>query len=283
MADRSAVLIILLLLFASLLPAQDEIIEPVSAIDAISVGITGAWTGNGYKPDPSDPGGIYDFDVTGSEGVPIDFSLLGGVRLTLAKPFLGGFGSLTLTPTMQLGMRRYLLYENGRVVPTQRETALGSDEESNPGLGSARVVTLRTSALLAYEITFQNRMAIVLGVSPTFLLRVRAGAAEFQSERSDLRPMYSFFYSRLRFLMPEVHVAFRFPLSEYLESTLFADYGVSVLDLTDTSLPVYDQMRVQVGIRFDLIPPYEGLLRDRDPGLTIPELDEQPSERETGP
>jgi hypothetical protein len=88
--------------------------------------------------------------------------------------------------------------------------------------------------------------------------------------------MYAFFYGRNRFLMPEVQLGYRFPLSEYLETTIYAEYGVSILDLFDTTLPWYDQTRVEVGIRFDLIPPFSGLARDRDPGLDVPELDEAP-------
>ena len=112
-------------------------------IDAITLGVNASWTGNGYKPNPADPGGVYDFTVTGSEAFPIDAFVSGGIRLTLRAPDDGVGGALTITPQAELGMRRYLLFENGRVVPTQRETALGLDEEGNPGLGSARVLTLR--------------------------------------------------------------------------------------------------------------------------------------------
>ena len=246
-------------------------------IDAITLGGHAAWTGNGYKPDPGDPGGIYDFSVTGSEAFPIDVFLSGGIRLTLRAPEDGVGSAIVFAPQAELGMRRYLLYENGRVVPAQMETALGLDEEGNPGLGSARVVTLRAMPLIAYELRFQNRTALSFGFSPTILLRVRAGDIEVQTDRSDLRGMYAFFYGRNRFLMPEVQLGYRFPLSEYLETTIYAEYGVSILDLFDTTLPWYDQTRVEVGIRFDLIPPFSGLARDRDPGLDVPELDEAPN------
>ena len=259
--------------------ATDQGVRFADLISAISIGVNGAWTGNGYKPDPTDPGGIYDFSVTGSESFPIDYFLSGGIRMTLVQPFLGSAGALAFTPLVEIGARRYLLFENGRVVPTQEETALGDDENNNPGLGSARVLTIRAMPLVTYELTFANRTAIVMGISPTLLLRIRAGDIEVQTDRSDLRGMYSFFYGRLRFLMPEVHLGFRFPLSEFFEATLYSEYGVSILDLFDASLPWYDQMRVEFGVRFDLIPPLGGMLRPRDPDIDVPELaDEQPSE-----
>jgi hypothetical protein len=122
-------------------------------------------------------------------------------------------------------------------------------------------------------------MAVSLAISPTLLLRIRAGDIEVQNDRSDLAGMYTFFYSNLRFLMPEAQIAYRFPLSDFLETTIYAEYGLSVLDTIDTSLPWYDQMRVSAGIRFDLIPPLSGLARDRDPAIDVPELSEQESAR----
>ena len=276
------------LLLASIVPLVLVAMLPATAfatdehIGALTFGTSAAWTGNGYKPDPSDPGGVYDFSVTGSEGFPIDMYFSGGIRLDLKIPEEGAGSALTFTPQAELGMRRYLLYENGRVVPTQIETALGTDENDNPALGSARVVTLRLVPLLSYELRFANRMAVSVGFSPTLALRVRAGDIEVQNDRSDLRGMYAFFYGRSRFLMPEFHLAYRFPLSEFFETTVYAEYGVSILDLFDTTLPWYDQMRVGLGVRFDLIPPFSGLTRDRNPGLDVPELDEAPTDGSEG-
>ena len=71
-------------------------------------------------------------------------------------------------------------------------------------------------------------------------------------------------------------------MSEFFETTVYAEYGVSILDLFDTTLPWYDQMRVGLGVRFDLIPPFSGLTRDRNPGLDVPELDEAPTDGSEG-
>jgi len=252
-------------------------------LESITVGFTEAWTGNGYVPTPDDPGGVYDFQVTGSEAMPIDPFLVAGVRLTLVDGLLAERNLLSLTPTLQLGVRRYLLYSNGWVVPTQKETALGDDEDNEPGLGSARVVTMRVSSPVSYEVGFANGSALVIGISPTLVFRIRAGDLEVQSAPSDLAPMYSFFYGSLRFLMPEAHLAYRFRLSDFLKASVFADYGVSILDLfgPESILPAYDQMRAQVGIRLELVPPFSGLFRDTEPQVDLPRLDENAPEADT--
>ncbi|TFH04942.1 MAG: hypothetical protein E4H09_02825 [Spirochaetales bacterium] len=229
---------------------------------SVTVGFTEAWTGNGYKPDLSDPGGVYDFQVTGSEALPIDPFLILGARLSLIDSLFLESGSLTVTPTAQIGFRHYLLYENGRVVPTQVETALGDDENNEPGLGSARVMTIRLAWPVSYELGFPGGSAAILGFSPTLLVRVRAGDLAYRTDRSDLAGMYGFFYGAMRFLMPEIHAGFRFPVSDFLQICISGDYGVSVFDLADATLPFYEQMRVQLGITAELIPPFSGLFRN---------------------
>ena len=99
------------------------------------------WTGNAYH---------LTYDVTGSEGMPIDMSVGGGARFNLVDPFLSESGALTIDPRLVIGARRYLLYQSEWVVPTQQETSLGADENLVPGFGSARVLTFSVVAIVSW-------------------------------------------------------------------------------------------------------------------------------------
>ncbi len=236
---------------------------PALSVDALLLGFSQAWTGNGYAPTPADPGGPYDFDVTGSEAMPIDPFVGFGARLSLMET---ESGALTLSPALQAGRRYYLLYASGRVVPSQIETAAGAEGDT-PGIGSARVVSLRIPLPIGYELRVARAHTFSIAFSPTIVIRVPGGDVALKDEDGDLSGMWDYFYGRMRFLMPELVAAYRFTLSEYLETTLFATYGVSVLDLADPDLPWYDQMRVAAGIELGLRFPLTGLAREREDRL----------------
>lgn len=238
---------------------------PALSVDALLIGLSQAWTGNGYVPTPDDPGGPYDFPVTGSEAMPIDPFLGFGTRLVLLET-TAITGALTLSPQLQVGWRYYLLYASGRVVPSQIEAAAGAEGEV-PGVGSARVVSVRLPLPIGYELRIADAHALSIAVSPTFVFRIPAGDVAPRDEAPDLSGMWGFFYDRMRFLMPELVLSYRFAMSEYLEAALFATYGVSPLDLTDTRLPWYDQMRIAAGVELGLRPPLAGLARRRESRL----------------
>ncbi len=216
---------------------------PAVEVEAVTIGMSHAWTGNGYVPTPGDPGGRYDFPVTGSEAAPLDTFAGMGLRVRLT----GGPRSvavLTVAPSIQIGRRPYLVFASGRVVPTQIESAAG-EEDGVPGIGSGQVTTLRLPVPLGFELRFAGRHAILIAVSPTVVVRIVP---------RDLPDMHAFFYDEMRFLMPEAAAGYRVSLGERLEATLYATYGVSVGDLPDETLPVYDQMRVAAGIDVGIRP-----------------------------
>ncbi|MFW5688706.1 MAG: hypothetical protein ACOC3H_01360 [bacterium] len=230
-------------------------------LEAITLGFAEAWTGNGYVPTPNDPGGEYDFPVTGSEPTPIDPFGSIGVRIGVLNAFDSG-GVLTISPALEIGWRRYLLYASGRVVPAQIETALG-DEDNVAGIGSADVLTLRVPIPIGFEFRFGDQ-ALLMSISPTWQFRFPLAGFEIAEETGNLSGMTEFFMSNLRFLMPELALGYRFSMSDYLDATIRATAGVSVLDLMDTSLPWYDQMRVSLGVELGFRPPFGGIARERE-------------------
>ena len=228
-ARRALTALVLLAMFPAAAPAID--------IESVTFGISHAWTGNGYVPTPNDPGGPYDFAVTGSEASALDPFVGVGMRVRLTGSH-DSMGVVTLAPSLEVGRRPYLLFASGRVVPTQIESAAGN-EDGTPGIGSAQVTTLRVPLRIGYELRPGGRHALSLAVSPTLVFRIAPG---------DLPGMRDFFFSGLRFLMPEVAAAYRVSLGDRLETTFHATYGVSIGDLLDTTLPPYDQMRIAAGI-----------------------------------
>ncbi|MBU8914022.1 MAG: hypothetical protein KOO61_08375 [Spirochaetales bacterium] len=213
------------------------------------------WTGNAYH--------LYN-EATGSEGVPIDPTAGGGARFNLVDPFLFESGALTVDPRLVVGARRYLLYPSGWVVPTQLETSLGGTENLEPGLGSARVLALTIAAPVGLEIGLGESAALTVGLSPTVVFRIRAGDADYLNDISDLNAMYPFFYGRLRWLRPELHLAGRFDLSEYLSFAIRATSSISILDLADATLPWWDQLQVAGTFELSATPPLSGLFRNPD-------------------
>lgn len=241
----------------------------VSALgfEALTIGFAEAWIGNAYVPNP---GGEYDFDVTGSEPVPIDPFARAGARIGLVDGFIASRAVLAVNPTLELGWRRYVLFDSGRVAPAQIETATGKEGDVL-GVGSARVLTLRLQLPLAYDVRFDNGNALSMTISPTGVFRIPVGQVELRDEEANLSGMYSFFYDRMRYLMPELSLGYRFRMSDYLETAIHVTYGVSVLDLLDTTLPWYDQTRLAIGIDLGLIPPFGGLGRDREAEQQLPD------------
>lgn len=232
--------------------------------EALTLGFSEAWTGNAYVPNP---GGAYDFDVTGSEPMPVDAFGTAGVRFGLLDGLLARNAVLSVSPSLAVGARRYVLFESGIVAPAQIETATGSEADTL-GRGSARVVTVRLAVPVAYEYRFSGGDAVYMSLSPTAVARIVAGAAATRDEDTDLSGMYTFFYDRLRYLMPELSLGYRFAMSDALEATIHATAGVSVLDLfANDAMPWYDQTRIAVGIDLGLRPPFGGLARPREEEL----------------
>lgn len=240
---------------------------PAVGFEAVTLGFSQAWSGNGYVPTPDDPGGPYDFDVTGSDPSPIDGFLGIGTRIVLIDGLLLSGATMGFSPALEIGSRRYVLFESGRVAPAQIETATGA-EGNTLGRGSARVVTFRIPLPLSYEFRFaEGRHAVGMSISPTFVLRVRAGAVELRDADTDLSGMYDFFYSNARFIMPELSLGYRYTVSDALDVALHATYGLSIADVMDTSLPWYDQMRIGVGATLGLRLPFGSLAREREGDL----------------
>jgi hypothetical protein len=268
--NRSArAILFTLLLLAVLTPAMAE-----TSFQAITLQFGEVWTGNAYRQPY--------VDVTGSEGTPIDFVVGGGARFTLIESFLFESGALTMDPRLVLGVRRYLLFQNGRAVPADSITALGEDEDGLQGFGSARVLSATIGVPFALEIGAGDRIAVSLGFSPTLLLRFRAGDLEVLNERSDLNGMYRFFYEKARWLRPEVHLAGRFDLSEYFAFALRATWSFSIVDIFDTTLPAWDQMQAAGILELCLTPPLSGLFRGlrEEESVESPAADQAPAEAE---
>jgi hypothetical protein len=258
--------------FASLLLLLVGVCVGASALglEAVTVGFAEAWTGNAYVGTPDDPGGEYDFDVTGSEPFQVDPFARVGVRFGLVDGFIAPGAVLVVAPAVEIGWRRYVLFDSGRVAPAQIETATGA-EGSVLGVGSARVLTLRLPLPVSYDQRFANGNAVFMSLSPSLVFRIPVGQVELRDEDSDLSGMTDFFYDRMRFLMPEIAVGYRFALSDYLDASIHLTYGVSLLDLFDSTLPWYDQTRLAIGIDLGLVPPFGGLARDREAEQQLPE------------
>jgi hypothetical protein len=246
-------------LITALLLCSLTAIAPALGFEGFSVGFTEAWTGNGYVTP--------EFEVTGSEETPIDPFVRLGVRFGLLDGFIAENAVLSIMPALELGVRPYLLYASGIVVPTQIETGTGA-EGNTLGQGSARVLTIRVPIPVAYELRFARGGAFFFTLSPTLVARVRVG--QIWPGDADLSGMYTYFYERMRFLMPEVELGYRFRVSDWLESTIRATYGVSTLDLFDDTLPWYDKTRVGLGVSVGFTPPFEGLFRDREETQRLP-------------
>lgn len=210
------------------------------------------WTGNAYVPP--------DYNVTGSVGSPIDPAFGGGARFNLVDPFLFPSAALSIDPRMTISSRRFLLYPSGRVVPAPAETALG-EENNEAGIGSARVLTFRVEAPVGLEIGLGEKAALSFALSPTLMFRLRAGEAEFATAVTDLNPMYSFFYGRMRWLRPDFHLVFRYDVSDYLAFALRSSTSVSILDMADATLPWWDQFQTGILLDLSLTPPLSGLFR----------------------
>ena len=106
--------------------------------------------------------------------------------------------------------------------------------------------------------------ALTVGFSPTLVFRIRAGDADFLNDKSDLNAMYRFFYGRLRWLRPELHLAGRFDLSEYLSFAVRTTTAVSILDMADATLPWWDQLQVAGTFELSATPPLSELFRNSD-------------------
>lgn len=239
--------------FLVLLFAATAVLSAEPGFQSATLLFSEGWTGNAYRQPY--------YDVTGSEAVPFDVSVGGGVRFNLVDPFLFTTGALTVDPRLTLGARRYLLYASGQVVPTQTETSLGADESGAPGLGSARVLAVTVAAPIGLEIGVGRRAAVTVGVSPTMVFRVRAGDADVLNDVSELNAMYPFFYGQLRWLRPEIHLSARFTVSDYLAFAIRATSSISMLDLANAALPWWDQFQVGGTFELSATPPFSGLFR----------------------
>jgi hypothetical protein len=239
---------------------------------SITLTFSETWTGNAFTPP--------DYAISGSEVFPIDTSIGGGARFNLVDPFLFASGALTVDPRLTLGTRYYLLYQSGWVVPTQDETALGEDENLQAGYGSARVLTVSIAAPVGMEFGLGERAALTVGLSPTLVFRLRAGdAIALDGDKSNLNGMYPFFYGRLRWLRPELHLAGRFDVSEYLAFTIRATSSISILDMADPTFPWWDQFQAAGTLEFSLTPPLSGLFRTEEKPVAAP----QPVSPDTDP
>lgn len=254
--NRAALLCALLILFSAAAGAFE--------FRAITLSFDQAWTGNGYVPNP---GGTYDFDVTGSEAMPIDGFGGVGVRMDLIDGFISSGGVLAFAPAVEFGYRRYALFASGRVVPAPTETG-NVEEDGVIGPGSADVLTVRLPLAFRYEITYASGAVLHTSVSPTVLLRFPVANEVLRDSSTNLSGMTDWFFSDLRFLIPEIGVGYRLQISTAVEAGIKMTYGVSVLDLIDADVPAYDQMRLALGFEISLIPPFGGLVRPRDPDDT---------------
>lgn len=241
--------------------------SPVVALEleAYTLGFGQAWTGNGYVP-----GNSFDFEVTGSETMPIDGFFSMGVRLLfLEDGFISQDGAFSLSPRVEVGFRRYALFESGRVSPAPVET--GQVAEGNTlGPGSGDVLTVRVPAWFTYELRFENGSAFYTAASPTIVVRFPVANFSLRDEDSSLSGMYGYFFGNLRFLSPEIGIGYRFRMSDYVEVGLGLEYGFSVFDLFDTNYPVFDQMRLGAGVQLGFTPPFSGLLREREADQQLP-------------
>ena len=243
------------------------------SFDSLTIIFGETWSANAYRQPY--------VDVTGSEAAPINAAVGTGARITFAR-FGPGF-AVTFDPRFLVSVRRYLLYPNGWVVPTQTETALGATEDPNvAGIGSARVISLGLVLPVGLEVGLGERVGLGLALSPSTVYRVLAGDVEVATDASELNGMYAFFYGNLRWLRPEVQLALRVDISDYLGFTVRANSSVSVMDLTNPTfpeLPWWDQLQVGGRIELNLSPPFSGLFRtedDRDAGAAADPANDGP-------
>ncbi|TVQ23891.1 MAG: hypothetical protein EA382_09140 [Spirochaetaceae bacterium] len=260
-STRIGALSTLLLLAAVCFPR----VAPALGLEAIESGISQAWTGNAYLTGL--PG--VEGTITGSEAMPIDGFWSVGARVALLDELLSSNAVLSFTPALEFGLGYYVLFESGRVVPTQIETATGA-EDNQLGRGAARILTIRLPLMIAYELRFAGGHTILMGLSPTGVFRVPAGHVERRDDDDDLSDLYGHFYRGARFLMPEVGLGYRFPVSDFFDVTIRADVGASIVDMMDPDLAVWNGMRAALGVRLGFRLPFAGLLRERESVLRVP-------------
>ena len=242
-------------------------------LEAIESGISQAWTGNAYVTGRAGVEGT----ITGSEEMPIDGFWAVGARIALLDELLAANAVLTFTPGLEFGLRNYVLFESGRVVPTQVETATGA-EDNQLGRGSARILTIRLPLAVAYELRFGGGHAFLMALSPTGVFRIPAGHVVRRDDDDDLSDLYGHFYSGVRFLMPELSLGYRFPVSDSFDVTIRLDYGASITDVFDPALEVWNGMRAALGVRLGFRLPFVGLLRERESVLRVPDERAPPSD-----
>jgi hypothetical protein len=92
------------------------------------------------------------------------------------------------------------------------------------------------------------------------LFRLRAGDADYLNDPSELNGMYTFFFGRLRWLRPELHIASRFDVSEALSFAIRIKSSVSMLDLGSETLPWWDQLQVAGAFELSVSPPFAAIL-----------------------
>jgi hypothetical protein len=181
------------------------------------------WIGNGYREDSSGNA------IQGSDVSPL--KLLGGVALPLAmRP------GLHLTPALDVYLQEYLATPDGKVVPTQIETGTAAGD-------LATTLSLILSAPVTREWQLRERLRVGAGGGLSLLLRLPVGPIE----GSDTGPLWSYFYSGMRFLYPEAQGTISYELSERVEvggilRVLFPVHSI----WSEYDVPVWDEMMIAV-------------------------------------
>lgn len=220
MKARRIALIILMVLAA----AHGAHSLPISVIE-LRGGPT--WIGNAYREYPDGT------SVQGSDVSPLRMS--GGVAVPLetALPFI-------ITPGLDFYWQEYLAVEDGKVVPTQKETGTAAGDLS----GTLGIVL---TAPASWEWQLRDRLRLGAGAGPAILLRLPVGPID----GSSTEPLWQYFYSSLRFFYPETHLSLRYGLSERLEfggilrvlwpiASLWSEYDV----------PFWDEMMISLMAAF---------------------------------
>ena len=106
-------------------------------------------------------------------------------------------------PTLFLYWQEYLETPSGKAVPTQIETGTAAGNIA----GSLGLIL---SMPYIYEWSLSEELAILVGASPSVVLRLPAQPIE----GSELNGLYEYFFSEARFLQPELMGSFLYRLNE---------------------------------------------------------------------
>ena len=170
-------------------------IAPLAAFEffGIDLNIGYNFYTNGYRVDQD---GIL---VEGSDVDPLNLTFGIGASFEFAP-------LLRFSPALDVFWQDFLLLDNGKVVPTQTESA-----------NAASVTTLLLSIPWTHHFELGGGFGLGFAISPTFVFRIPTS----NQSGTNLAGTAEYFYSELRFFYPEAQLWVGYELNDIIDILLF--------------------------------------------------------------